>query len=191
VVFIHTDRSQASRVLEAAANHSNNHFTDVRNGRLFTVPVPKNDKEQAGLLASEAQALFFVLKYGQNTPLWAYIGERNVARGEEATGKRLPYLHEGMVNWRTETSIGKLDALPGLRESEWDSYWRQSFFYVCFFHAGGKKYRAAYEAFLEDLATNFDPVAAQEKHIAPLGYDQLRTDARDFVNFKLMPFRPK
>ncbi|MHC4341306.1 MAG: hypothetical protein ACYSX0_13985 [Planctomycetota bacterium] len=191
VIFVHRDREDARSCHEPAADGPSNFYADLYDGRLFIAPVKKEQLEEPGLLAGAAHKLFFILKYGGTRPFWVYNGEQSVGRAEESTGDKLPYLNEGMVDWRKQMTLGKLDRLESIRESQGDSYWRQSFFYVAFFRAGPTKYKKAYQAFLKEFAQTFDGEAALKRHIYSLDQDKLLKAAKEFTEYTLIPLRPK
>ncbi|MCZ6572195.1 MAG: hypothetical protein O7C98_03390 [Planctomycetota bacterium] len=190
-VYVLRDREDARPILERAADHSMDYFTDHVHGRMFVKYVAKGNEEGAGWLAGETQGLLFGIVYGTLEPRWVLYGEQAAARAEQLTGKKLPFLTAGMAAWREGLNLGPLDRLPEIQKSNWDSYARQSFFYVCFFHAGPSKYRKAYKQFLKEWRETGDGERAAEKHLRTLGLKKIQQAATKWVYQDLKALSPK
>jgi len=187
VVLVHSTKLEACTILKEAGEEAT--FADFWVGRIFTLPITRKDEGDAIRLAGATHAVLAVAKYGDIEPSWFYVGERELAGAAFLTGKPLPYMHEGYVDWNTDVEIQAFDAMPKLGSALHEDFGKQSFFYVCMFHAG--KYKKAYRRFLKDYAENHDPGAAFDRHILPIGYVKLRKAASDFAFNRMRPFKPK
>ncbi|MHC4492358.1 MAG: hypothetical protein ACYTDU_12110 [Planctomycetota bacterium] len=147
------------------------------------------DCGKAAFAAGAVQNFFFLLKYGDTRPQWAWSGEYLVARVEQMTGKPLPNMHAGFANWIGETKVGGLDDLAEITEENKKDYGKLAFYYACMFHAG--KYKKDYKKFLKEYGETYDGKAAFEKHLEPIGYDALRAATEVFMYTKIKSLQPK
>jgi len=189
VIFVHNTKRQAGDLLKQAGDSQTDFYVDLRHGRLFAVPVIANTGEPSGIAAGAVQSFFFLLKYGDTQPTWAWEAERYVARAEQMTGKALPNLHAGFANWIGETKVGRLDDLTAITEENKKDYGKRAFYYGCMFHAG--KYKKNFKRFLKEYGETYDWKAAFATHIEPIGYDALRAATEVFMYTKIKPVRPK
>ncbi|MHC4818024.1 MAG: hypothetical protein ACYTF8_08210, partial [Planctomycetota bacterium] len=189
VIFVHNNKNQAGDLLKQAGDAQTDFYVDVRHGRLFAVPVVAGTGEPAGIAAGAVQCFYFVLKYGDTRPIWAWEAEQYVARAAQMTGKALPNLHAGFANWIAETKVGRLDDLVKITEENKQDYGKLAFYYGCMFHAG--KYKKQYKKFMKEYGETYDWEAAFATHIEPIGYDALRAATEAFMYTKIKAVRPK
>jgi hypothetical protein len=189
VILVHGSKRQAGDLLAAAEKAQTDYYVDIQHGRLFAVPVQAGTGEPAGIAASAMQCFFFLLKYGDTQPVWAWNGELYVARAEQMTGKSLPYLHAGFANWIGETKVGRLDEIETITEENKENYGKLAFYYVCMFHAG--KYKKQYKKAMKEYGETLDWKAAFQNHLEPIGYDALRAATEAFMYTKVKAVRPK
>jgi len=189
VVLVHRTQKQAGAILKEAGEATGISYADFLHRRIFTLPLAKGDTESAIGLVGTTHLILALAKYGDTEPQWFRAGERELARATFATGKPLPFMYAGFANWTADVKIGKLDALLDLPKEQYEQVAKQSFFYVCMFHAG--KYKKAYKRFLKDYAENHDPDAAFKRHLLPIGYEKLREATMNFAFNKMRPVKPK
>lgn len=189
IIFVHNTKQQAGDLMAEAEKSNTDFFVDVRHTRLFAVPVTANTGEPAAFAAGGIQQFLLLLKYGDTEPTWMWNGEYVVARAEQATGKPLPNLHAGFVQWTAETKVGRLDDLGKVTEENKKDYGKLAFYYACMFHAG--KYKKQYKKFLKDYGDTLDWKTAFETHLEPLGYDALKAATEDFMYLQVKAIQPK
>ena len=191
-VFVHLGNAQAKAIDPDLNEASNSSHTDNSGLRLFTTPVQKGNREGAQNVSVGVAEFYVIRRYGPQVPLWVRWGEGRVAMVEFLTGKKLPYVHTAISEWQTSLSLPGLDELERPPESDHTQmYSRMAFYYVAFFHAGPKKYRKVYKAYLDDIGKNLDRRAAAKKHFEPVGYRTLREEATKFMSSKIVYFTPK
>ncbi|MCZ6573359.1 MAG: hypothetical protein O7C98_09355 [Planctomycetota bacterium] len=192
VVYILRQMRDARSVLEAVADSTNDQFMDWANVRLFATPVIRSDLNKLGILTENAHQMYFRLVYGTQEPHWARTADGGWARSHETTGKKLPFMQDGLANWRQQTTIGRLDKLDSLRgQGDGSAFYKQSFFYGCFFHAGPSKYRKAYKQFLKAWRETGNGKRAAEKHLYSIGIEKIQQAATKWVHQDLKPLRVK
>lgn len=189
VILVHGTKRQAGDLMKEAEKSQTDFYVDVQHGRLFAAPVTAGTGEPAGDAAGAIQCFFFLLKYGDTRPTWAWNGELYVARAAQMTGKALPNLHAGYANWIGDTKVGRLDQIETITEENKKDYGKLAFYYVCMFHAG--KYKKEYKKAMKEYGETFDWQTAFEKHLKPIGYDALRAATEVFMYTKIKPVRPK
>lgn len=184
VVFVHNTAEDGERIEPDAENGVDGYYADVWRRRVFAVPLDKEKPDDEGWLASCAQAVLFVARYGNTSPEWVFNGERTLARAEAITGKPLPVLDAGFFSWSKDMKLHTLDELPALR-TNWDAWTREAFFYVASLHEG--KYKKEYAKFLEDFAATSDGEGAFSRQLWPVGLDKLHAAAIDFTYSRIRP----
>ena len=176
VIYVHSDKSQARAISEEAAGSRDGFYEDHRHGRLFVVTTGKDDRAGPYRLAYYIHGLLLRIQYGRFRPMWFFTGERSVAAAEQATGRALPYLSDGYTQWMIAPLRPLRELEEGGKQAPEDAQ-KQSFWYVALFRAGPTKFRKAYRDFLEECAETYDTAAAFERHLAPLGLDEIKSAA--------------
>ena len=194
VVYVLRQMRDARSVLEVVADSTSDQVTDWANVRLFTLPVVRSDLNKLGILTDSAHQVYFRLVYGSQAPFWARVADGGWARSDETTGKKLPFMQAGLAAWRQQTTIGRLDKLDALRgRGDGSAFYKQSFFYGCFFHGGPSKYRKAYKRFLKAWRETGNARALRFSGRTPEGiglhYATRIVDARDQGHDEYGPVR--
>lgn len=192
IIFVHSTKRQAGDLMAEAEKSQTDFFVDVRHTRLFAVPVKAvtgDGEAPAAYAAAAIQQFLLLLKYGDAQPTWLWNGEYLVARAEQATGKPLPNLHGGFVQWTAETKVGRLDDLGKITEENKKDYGKLAFYYACMFHAG--KYKKQYKKFLKEYGETLDWKTAFETHLEPIGYGELKSATEDFMYMQVKAIQPK
>lgn len=186
VVVVVPDRPTAGAVSLTATSQFG-YAANWQEGRLFAVPLKKDDAPGRGELADRLAVIFHTQCYGTCQPLWLCDGERRVAAMEAIARKPLP-----MVPAEAATEFAaSLVPFQELVTTPPKNAVAQSASYVAFFRAGGELYRDAFSAFLQDVASTGDWEAAQRKHLFVLDQEKLRTGAQTFIAKELKPVKPK
>jgi len=187
VVFLHRDNQDAAAVASWLENKPAQFTRGWSTLCCFVVPVAKGDAEGTKALIRHYAGFLLHRRYGTGVPDWVRGGEATVARIETINGKALPRISIGTQGWADGLSLQTLDQLQ-LGTWEADTRTRQFFFYVAYFRCGGSRYSKAYRAFLDDLATRYDPEAAAKRHLEPLDYAKLKDAATKFMHrgFKIL-----
>jgi hypothetical protein len=179
VIFIHSSSDQAAAISPDLKGDTRPFLSETTTMRFFATPIQEDDAKGSHDLASAFGQFLIQRRYGTTIPRWVMVGEINVAGVEHDTGKRLPWIAPGHVAWASGIELPRLDKYqPGNEET----VPQVCFFYVAFFHAGGSKYKKAYRAFLDDIATHYDADAAAKRHLEPLGYDKIQAAANKFMH---------
>jgi hypothetical protein len=179
VVLVHGANGEATKIEPRASEGNEGIYADWSHRRIFAVPVGKEETEKQGWLAAAAHGLLFVAKYGDARPHWVWLGERTVARAELWTEKPLPALFEGFANWIPSLKLHTLDEFEELQKADSKAWAIESFFYVAALRTG--KHKKAYDAFLKEYAATGDGPGAFQRHLRPVGYDQLRDATNEFT----------
>jgi hypothetical protein len=158
-----------------------------REGRVFAVPLKKDDALGRAELADRLALVFHVQCCGDGLPLWLSDGERRVAAAEAFTRKPLPSVATDYVA-EFATSLVTLDQLATKPPKDAVA---QSASYVALFRAGPQAYRDAFKSFLLDLAATGDWETSQRTHILSLDQEKLRSAAQTFVAKELKPVKVK
>lgn len=189
VVLVHASRAQGAKLDPSVGERQDDFHAKVWERRLFAVPFPKENVDQAKDLAGAATDLLFVAKYGDWRPGWISAGERALASAEVRTGKPLPSLDEGYLGWYSTLKFHKISELEALREKDADGWYPEAFFYVAALREG--KYRKQYQAFLADYAETADGPGAYERHVASINEDDLIEAANHYIATRIKEVKRK
>jgi hypothetical protein len=188
VIVVTPDNAMAMTITPEAKSETG-YATQFVEGRVFAVPMKKDDFRAKSSFAERLVAMFHVQSMGEASwaPEWLFHGERYVVQAEVWGGKPLPSFPPEFGT-KLARSLGPFEALtkPNAKDLE-----AQSFAYVAFFRAGPKPYQDAFAAFLKDTAANGDWEAAQAKHLLSLDQDDLRVAAEKFVSKDLKMLKPR
>ncbi|HEX5137986.1 MAG TPA: hypothetical protein VFY93_13505 [Planctomycetota bacterium] len=183
VVLVHASKAQGAKLDPAVGESKIDFHSDAWARRLFAIPFVKDDVAQESMLAGEATDLLFVAKYGDWKPRWISLGENILAAAEVRTGKPLPNLDEGYLNWYAAIRFHKISDFDALRDGDPDAWTHESFFYVAALREG--KYRKQYKAFLEDFAETGDGQGAYERQLAQIDPDELIAATNRYVTTRI------
>jgi len=173
VVVVSAD-AKSSRVAAGAAKVEDEFVANVAHGRLFAVPLRRDDARQRALLARATTELFHAQTFGADASPWLVMGESRLAP-IEATGHFLPWLPDDCALPKTVDSFERLVHDPSRGAFE------QATVYVAFFRAGARPWRDAFAAFLKDLAATGDWDAAERKHLLSLDQEKLLAAAQAYL----------
>jgi len=183
VVLVHASKAQGAKLEPKVGESSIDFYADVWARRLFAIPFVKENVDQESVLAGEATDVLFVAKYGDWQPDWVSQGENLLARAEVRTGKALPSLDEGYLNWYSTIHFHKLSEFDVLRKQDSDAWFHESFFYVAALREG--KYRKQYKAFLDDFEETGDGPGAFERNLASIDEDDLIAATNQYVTTRI------
>jgi hypothetical protein len=189
VILVHNTTAEAAKIDPEAAKSTDGFHSDYRGRRLFALPIPKGDAEQAGLLTERVHQHLFVARYGDARPAWIRVGEGVIGRAEALLGKPLPSLHEGFAAWYSTLKLHRADELEGLVKANAENWAKEGFFYVVALRGG--KYRKEYRAFLDDLVETGDGPGAFARHLGTIDQEKLRASVHAYVTERLKTERPK
>jgi hypothetical protein len=183
LVLVHASKAQGAKLDPRVGDSTIDFFSDTMSRRLFAIPFPKENMDQATMLAGEAADVLFVAKYGDWRPEWISAGERVLASAEARTGKPLPSLDEGYLAWYSTLKFHPLSELEELRARDSEGWVREAFFYVAALREG--KHRKQYKAFLADYAETADGLGAFERHLAPIGEAELIEATDNYIRTRI------
>ena len=159
---------------------------------ILTVPPNHRGLQERTQFVEALVSLMLCERYGDPAPTWFEEGEYMLAAYRHEAGRELPAvpqrLHDLLRGFRRP-----LADMPNIRRlagsTFHDDYVAHAVGYVTLFHAGKRKWRDAYRAFLAELARTADGEAAAKAHLYSLDQDELRKDAKAWVQ-KLRPWPP-
>ncbi|MCK6459473.1 MAG: hypothetical protein L6Q95_06210 [Planctomycetes bacterium] len=183
VVLVHASKAQGAKIDPAVGDRTIDFHADSWARRIFAIPFPKENMDQATMLAGEVADLLFLAKYGDTRPAWIWVGEVVAASAECRTGKPLPSLDEGYLAWYSTIKFHGVSELEALRKSDAETWSRESFFYVAALREG--KYRKQYKAFLADYAETADGLGAFERHLATIGEADLIEATDNYIRTRI------
>ncbi len=191
VLYIHSDKQQEGKLVPRVGKTTTGSSLCLSALCIFVQYYPKDSRKEPIDLAGTVGEFNVIARYGTEAPMWMRCGESYVVESKFSSGKRLPTLARGFRNWLDELPPGRLDTLTTqVSKDDWPFYYKNALFYVATFRAGPRKCRKAYKAFLKDMRDNLDPEAAVRRRIAPLGYDELKQAASDFMTRRVVIAKP-
>ena len=189
VVYVHARPADAAGVDQSASQTRYGNRASREKLQLYAVPPAKGDASAAADLVSEAWQALRVQTFGNEVPLWLYVGEYQAAHAESLTGRALPSVPASLMP-ELPTTLRRLDELAAL-ESASPAACMEMFAYVAYLRCGAKPWRDAFAAFLKDIAANGDCGTAEKARLLSLDQEKLRTAAQAWLAKGLTPVKGK